>query len=82
MNAAAIAICSFGICFGVVKVTGEYLSLPVVSVDAVSGECVRIESPAGDIPCSRMPANYVSQIVYSAPANSYRSPREVSQVQP
>lgn len=52
----------------------DQLSLPLVSVDALTGKCIRIESPAGYLPCSKMPDRYVQQRVYQPPATEFRDP--------
>jgi hypothetical protein len=62
--------CAFA---GAVTLVVDQLSLPVVSVDTFTGKCVRIESPAGDLPCSEIPVRYIRQTTYRA-SDFYRDP--------
>lgn len=57
-----------------VELTIECLSLPVVSIDAVSGQCIRVDSIRGELPCSALPAHYIQQIVHRPAVAIYRDP--------
>lgn len=67
-----------------VSVINSSLSLPVVTVDAVTGECMHIDSPDGELPCSGMPERYIRQSAPRAEIDAYRAPenRVVAQVHP
>jgi len=65
MNACFLTIpLGAAVVVAALHVAGTTLSLPVVSYDTETGECVRVESPRDEFSCGYMPDRYIHQWVY------------------